>query len=305
MHDQERRRHMPWQGTKPQHIGSTTVHAYKRPEGYYASIATNPARLCDPNGWSLAPVGMIADLLGAVWEYLEAQIGVEIPLDQARVSRLDVARDFTSVMAPDRFLNRLSLDYMTSRHLTGHAYRGRNGGKTLTWVTKSAGRISLYDKTRESGDLAPPGTLRFEVQAHGWLTRYGNDIRHVGDITPVAAESLLRERWTASRMGTPVTSADRFVSDLQKVIREQGLGSTVYRNVRAYALDLVDGQDIPADLQPSDTTRRKYNAIIAKVGSLPSAGIGDGKKLSYLDLDEGREVVVAASDEAGTAPQNL
>lgn len=260
----------------------------RRDATYWGSAEFNPSRWHNPEGWECISVTDLPETLEEVWPVLESTFEPSVDIGSASVTRLDIARDFVEVPDTDKYLKRLDTNVRSFKNLyRGHHASPTNGGWTLRLSTKTGGSVLLYDKHRESAGRSPEGTLRFEVQMEGWLTRYGSSIRTVSDITPESVEHAAREWWNRSNFGLPIASDPDILVEVQALLHGQRNAATMANAVFAYCLRTQSG-DEASDLPPS--TRRRYESILRRAEDLAAVNGRDGNRVLRLDLERGREV---------------
>lgn len=249
--------------------------------GWVGKVEGNPARHLDPGGCSLAPAEVVLDVLGEMFSTAEG-LGVQIRTDpqDARVKRLDVARDFRGVGIPSFYVRGLQ-NIKRTHARSSYTYNNpqRNAAETL-WVGSKTGGARLYDQWEAYGDKgAPQGSLRFEVEARGgWLDKVG--IRSVGDVSASAVERLALTRWEWSKMGTRVEGAASVVDAVERMICRHPRGARGLRDcgcdglTRARA-DRLLGQLVRESLGVSATLSKssasEYNKLKDLLGVVPSA----------------------------------
>jgi hypothetical protein len=141
-----------------------------------------------------------------VWTIICQRFEPLVDLESAKVTRIDLARDFGAALDPSalilgmRFVRRpyggdcqLYFDHSTQQACSlSFGSRGR--------------RVRLYDKSLQSRGTTSTSDLRWEVQLRSnWLRKYG--IEAIRDLTPQALLRLVSEQWEWSQMKKPVVSA--------------------------------------------------------------------------------------------------
>jgi hypothetical protein len=255
------------------------------PARWYGRVDGNPARFVDPDGVGTCPperayeVGVA--MVGVARELLEPAAMA----DEWNVTRLDVARDFT-VARPDFYVRGLQYHPRPwARRSFVHHDPSRGGAQTLC-VGSNAGTVRLYDKHEENPRLAPPGTLRWETEAHkGWLSGYG-DVRKLRDVHEATVASLASNRWQWSAMGAEIAAADRVVERLLTA----NVGPAVAHGFLGWAVMQSVGVAIPM----SHTTLAKYRKLQRELGVALEPGAMAGSFVGRLDFETGREVLRVA-----------
>jgi hypothetical protein len=130
---------------------------------YDCFLSFNPSRFVDPNGIALCRPSDVSSVIGEILEMAHAWLKVWGDVLDMEVRRVDVARNFYGVTDPSRYL--LGLAALPRRRAQrNELYRSAGGQpETLRAGSSSGGWGCLYDKGRESPDLADPGTMRFEI----------------------------------------------------------------------------------------------------------------------------------------------
>lgn len=260
----------------------------RRDATYWGSAEFNPSRWHNPEGWECLSVTDLPATLEKIWPVLETAFEPSVDFGSATVTRLDIARDFVEVPDADKYLKRLDTNVRSFKNLyRGHHASPTNGGWTLRLSTKTGGSVLLYDKHRESAGRCPEGTLRFEVQMEGWLTRYGSSIRTVSDITPESVEHAAREWWNRSNFGLPIASDPDILDEVQALLDGQRNAATMANAVFAYYLRTQSG-DEASDLPPS--TRRRYESILRRAEGFRATHGHEERRVLRLDLESGKEV---------------
>ena len=283
-HGYERIRH------NADHLWKGTI-SIQREHGPVGFVEFNPSRWVDPTGWVAAPLLDVHSVIGLAWDSVSTVFEPEVDLPDAEVRRLDIARDFVGVEHPNHYLMRLDTNARAIRTLQRtHFVSGKNGGWTIQLTNASGKHIRMYDKHRQTQGRAPEGTIRFEVEMHGWLRNHGSDIRTVSDITPSAISRAARYWWHESRFGTPLASADDIFARIHEVLDGKRNSASLATAVYGYFRRKQEG-DETIDL--SSDTRRHYEQTLQKAEtSLFRDGLSSSTRA--LDLDAGTEVL---SDE--------
>lgn len=270
------------------------VHAWhnSRPDDrYWVSIEFNPRHWLDhPTALLLCPIDEAREITATIWEALSKIVPFGCDLGEARVARLDLARNFYGVKDPARVLMALSglkRKFCRSQEL----FRNPAGvAQTLYVGTEKTGRVMLYDKYAESGPPCPEGTMRVEAQcAKGWLDRYGQ-IRTWSDVTKEAFDALLLNRWEWSQMGSVIVDGDAALSIITNRAKSASEAAQVWLH-----LCLLQAGEPP---MASPNTVRRNNGLIRKWGIVvaphPMRRSGEG---IVLDFTTGRERITTTGDE--------
>lgn len=197
-------------------------------DGRRLSIALNPARAVYPTDWGLLPVDALLPLMERVVAQVASQTGVQVtaPIADARVTRVDIARDFI-VADPGRYILALAA---YKRRSVQRDNTIRWSAKDRAWTSLHIGskheHVRLYAKHPEADEVEvveeyddfdsarPHGStralsqhstprrdiLRFEIQAtNHWLVKH--DLKRLGNITSATAQAFLEDRWKWSLAG--------------------------------------------------------------------------------------------------------
>lgn len=250
-------------------------------------IELNPARVVDPDGHSLATVEVLPTAVAAAWAAAADLVAPACGPEDARVKRLDVARDFHGVERPDFYLRGLApVKRPWARKNLVHFDPARKGAQTLM-VGSGAGVVRLYDKHAETSGQVPPGTLRWEAECRSdWSKRYG-DMRSLGDINCESVDRLALNRWEWSAMGVEVTATERVVEKVQR----SGLSPAKQRAFLGFLLMRSVGAESPM----SNDTATEFNRLVRTLGVTLDAGEPAGPAfVGRLDFEAGTEVLRAA-----------
>ena len=160
----------------------------------WGKVEFNPARVFDPAGWELAPVGSVrSSVVDAVAKALDVLDPAVMDVDEMRVSRLDVARDFQTEHSEFYVRGLAPVHRPWARRNLVHYDPNRKGAQTLM-VGSGAGVVRLYDKAAETAGKerqAPPGTLRWEAECKAdWVRKYG-DVSVVADVNEERVAELV------------------------------------------------------------------------------------------------------------------
>ncbi len=251
--------------------------------GWYGKVECNPSRLVDPQGYGLAPTDEgVAALREVALEAIGERLAPVIPLDEWRVKRLDVARDFDGVQdVPGLLTGLASVHRPWSRRNNLFNDATRKGAQTLMVGGRQSG-ARLYDKERETGGIAPPGTLRFEVQARtDWCNKYGG-IATLRDITDASVHRLAIHRWEWSGMGTEVGTRSEVVA---RVTRS---GLSLQQQCSFLGWLMLTSAGHPDAVSKNVNT--KYRRIARQLHVALGPETLSGALVGHLDWDEGTVV---------------
>lgn len=216
-------------------VGVKTVAG--RPWG---KVECNPSRFADPKGCSTLPLSMLTAAVSVMWSAACAVTEPACEPDEARLRRVDIARDFRGVTSPALYIEGLKpIKRPYARDAFTYHDPQLAHAETLC-VGSGAGRVRLYDQHAAYADKgAPAGSVRFEIEARtGWLEKAG--ARTIADLDPIICARIAAERWEWSKMGTPVSGPVNAVQVLQRevlagnvsqAIADRLLGSMVRRSL--------------------------------------------------------------------------
>ena len=255
----------------------------------WAKVEFNPSRWVDPEGASLAPVG---ELRGAVAAALDAASGlVEAagPRESARVTRLDVARDFEGVSDPGRYVRGLApIRRPWARRSFVYNDPSKGNAETL-FVGSASGGVRLYDKRREAGEKVAEGTVRWEVEGRRrWLDRIAG-ITTMATVCDEAVGAIAANRWEWSAMGMEVSATDRVV--------DVARGSELSGREQAAFIGFCVLESLGASDVLGRSSQYKYRRVARDAGLVLEGGEFQQTSPGFvgrLDFDSGRELVRAA-----------
>lgn len=255
---------------------------------WWGKVECNPSRLRDPAGCSLLPLQELPLAAGAMWVAASRVMTPAVDIQNARVKRLDVARDFRGVSLPSVYVRGLAgIRRPYAKRLSVHADPARNSAETLT-VGSGAGMVRLYDQHEAYASKgAEPGSVRWELEARsGWLERVG--VERLGDLSVGAVESLARYRWEWSGMGSEVTGV---AGVIDAVDRDVALGRMGDREANAFLGRLLR-QSLGTAGPVSRATEFRDAAHARRLGVRPSSDLLDRevRVVGRLDYDSGREI---------------
>lgn len=255
-------------------------------------VECNPSRLADPAGCSLLPLDAWHASVRAMWE---AASLVTVPIGRvgaASVKRVDVARDFRGVVAPEFFVRGLLNVRRPYAKKVGVWSDVHSGSAETLQVGSGAGMVRLYDQHAAYADRgAPAGAVRWECEARGgkdgWLARVG--VRTVADVDEGVLRRLAAERWSWSRMGEVVTGTANVV----EVIARKVAAGEVSQSVADRVLGQLVRECLGQAGHVSNDTASSYEKYKRQWGIRPSADLFGGADVTYaarLDFETGSEV---------------
>lgn len=269
---------------------------------WWGKIEWNPSRVQDPAGYSLADVPAAIASAKAVWGIACTLMDPRCDLEEARVKRIDLARDFEGVTQPAYLLAGLANVKRPHARRQGVWHAQDRGGASTLHAGSNAGMVRLYDQHEAYADKgAGKGAMRVEAQyGSGWLEgstpktgKARPELKVLAQLASDRCREMFRERYDWSKMGVAVTGSSVVTAKAAELVEEGRythreatycLGEMMWR-----ASGIVDGM--------SKATAAKYNRFVADLGvTLPA----DGDQLDpgvtvRLDLEAGTEVLELAS----------
>lgn len=265
---------------------------------FVPSLVVDPtsSRLCSFIEWP----GVLNDVLDETFAHLTPLVDV----DQFRLRRVDVSRDFDGVrdFAPYAHAALVRpMRYATRKDMW------TNGGPTPQSVyagTRHAGHDLLYDRHARHPEVVPDGRVRIEVRGlEGWL---GNArIVKLGDLTTDSALAFLAERWEWFGGNVPIVGQDRFLDAADALVDDDGSGWSTAKKERFLGHMWKASRGVAPPI-PS-ARNAEYVKAIARTGIYLDRGL-TGTDLDpawerRLDFASGYEIcdIVAHTDRHGEA----
>ena len=275
---------IPYAGGPELMVGLRTIKGQP-----WGKVEANPARFADPHGCSLLPLrdlpAAVSVLLAGAAEMVEASTAP----DDARVKRLDLARDFRGVTSPALYVEGLApMKRPWARRSYTYNDPGKGNAQTL-YVGSNAGGVRLYDQHEAyAGKGAPDGSLRWEGEYRaGWLERWG--VKAVSDLDPVVCGRMALDRWEWSAMGAQVTGPVNAVQVLQREVAKGALSESVAHRL----LGAMVFQSFGYGAQ-SRRSEQRYRDVVERLGMTNAALWSndlDRQALGRLDWQSGTEVL--------------
>lgn len=265
-------------------VGVQEVEAATGPA--FGKVECNPSRVADPEGWGLAPVGAVRDALHQACDAALEVLRPGCQLEEMRVKRLDVARDFSTDHGEFYLRGLAPVHRPYARQNMVHYDTERKGAQTLM-VGSGAGMVRLYDKAAETEGRAPAGTLRWEAECRSaWSSKYGG-IESVQDVNEENVQRLAQNRWEWSAMGTDVGAIERVVERA----RRSDMSAQQLCSFLGYVTLLANG----GGHHVHRNTARKYRVMSRELGvSIGELEAHSAEFLGHLDFATGQEVLHAA-----------
>lgn len=258
----------------------------------WARLDANPARLADPRGYSLLPLVEAPLAVEAMLAVAEESGLVERSCDveDVRVTRVDVARDYSGVTAPAVFVHGLRNVKRPYAKRVGVWSSAQQGNAQTLHVGSGAGMVRLYDQFEAYADKgAPRGSMRFEVEARkGWLReKFG--VTTVMDMTTAALEDVLVNRWEWSRMGDEVAGT---VTAAQALAGKVQRGELTWQAARSY-LGALQLESAGVGHGLSSRQAKRYRSVMHGLGIAACVSADEVPVVDYaarLDFKTGTEV---------------
>jgi len=266
------------------------VHEVKGERGaVYGKIEFNPARVADPEGFGLASID---ETISALADSVEASSCVIVPIRQDELStyklkRLDVAKDFHSVLSPSALIRGLApIQRSWARKNLVHADPSKHGAQTLM-VGSNSGVARLYDKCAETEGKVEQGTVRFEIEGRSdWVSNYGK-MRTANDLHTDNVQRFARDRWEWSKMGVEVKST----SGVVEVVAASGLSRREQQNFIGWLVM----QSTPHAFDVGHTTLAKFRKLQRQLNISLGADVVNSVGFSTrLDWDSGEVLTSVA-----------
>lgn len=258
--------------------------------GWWGKCDLNPSRLEDPGGVSLASPSSAVRAASQAWNAAGQLLTPDCRLEESRIKRVDVARDFHGLAKPAGTIRALApIPRAWARRNLVHADPARQGAQTLM-VGSGSGLVRLYDKAVESGGKAPAGTVRWEAECRtGWASNYGG-IKRFEDLTADNLGQLAENRWEWSAMGAEVEATSRTVESVSR----SGLSEREQASFLGWLMMQAHG----AAYRPGKASLAKWRKVQRDLGIALDVFSDDndqaGGFVCRLDWETGREIVRAA-----------
>lgn len=205
--------------------------------------------------------------------------GSAVTTDAFAFTRVDVVRDFVDVDDFDGILDVVQRELLRA----GIRFHRRSEGSSLA-VERDEWRAVLYDKHAKPRSVAPPGTVRFELNLHTrtlqskWAQELGANWRRPDDITRQSAYLAARDTFVGkARFHTAARPASQILP------RIKGLASGPLQ--QATLLGLAHEPALLREFKRSSKT--KYRRLAQEIGPVADPG----HTLRYLDFESGRQLI--------------
>jgi hypothetical protein len=258
----------------------------------WARLDANPARFRDPKGCSLLPLVETPLAVEAMLAVAEESGLVERDCDveDVRVTRVDVARDYSGVLSPGVFVHGLRNVKRPYAKRVGVWSSAQQGNAQTLHVGSGAGMVRLYDQNEAYAEKgAERGSMRFEVEARkGWLReKFG--VTSVMDLTTAALEALLMDRWEWSKMGHEVAGT---VTAAQALASRVGRGDMTWQQARSY-LGALQLESAGVGHGLSARQAKRFRSVMRELGIAAVVAADEVPVVDYaarLDFALGTEV---------------
>ncbi len=257
----------------------------------WGKVEANPSRFIDPAGCDLLPLNRMHDAVNVMAETAQLLLRPAEPVRMWRVKRVDLARDFRGIGAPEFYVRGLlNVHRPHARQTYIYADPTKNSAQTL-WAGNKSGGARLYDQHEAYADKgAPEGSLRWEVEARGghdsWLAKVG--VTCVEDLVKdqSALWRLAESRWEWSGMGRELAS----ISETVRAVQDLGLSPAKRQRLLGALMEDACGSRVPQ----SKDTEAEYRKLKAELGftlvPMLDQLAAEGSKRGRLDWDSGTEV---------------
>ena len=272
---------------------SYTLCVYKRRQhvgvlaDYWCALEFNPARFVDPVGIGLCDYGDLKDVARLVIGMACRHVRPITQIEDFQVRRVDLAQNFYGVQDPARYICGLRIvprPYATSTSIFFDSRTGRP--ETIMAGSKSGGSVRLYDKSAHRLWQAPPGTMRFEIEARqGWCQRLGA-ISTFDDLTEANLVKLRENRsaWFGLEAQVMTTEAA-----FERIFDDSETGTRVKLELAKFILDRLRGRQT----ELSSRTAMSYQRRLRDLGIAPFSSAEADFTVTRLDVESGTELQIA------------
>lgn len=253
--------------------------------GRYLRVEFNPSYATSLSAESPCAFEDLGKVVDAVWAEVSKRAPVSSLPGDARVTRLDLSRDFADVDHARSILEGLR-NIPRGRRLKSAAFTNT---PAVMWTPNGLTlggreRVTLYDRHAKN-PAVPRGVLRFEARLRSrWLDQAG--IRTLTGVSREASVAFLHSKWEWSRFGSPVVSETRFVDAVDRMPWSEGEKAAFFwsETKRLRGLPLAESPRTGA-------VRRRQRATLGT-----SAPLYDAASVR-LDFGIGTEVVTPIRDQ--------
>jgi hypothetical protein len=264
---------------------------------WYCRLEFNPARVVDPHGYGLCAVTDLPYTVGLAWDEAQALVFPACDLWEARLRRLDPARDGTCESDPHVFVQALARVPIPYAKKKLHGLSKEGVPETLYAGNDTTGLMRFYPKHDRDPAKAKPNDWRFEVEAYEpWLKDPGG-METFADVSSTAVLDFLVNRWEWAGMSTPIHTK----AGLIDLVMNADLGAsngklwTDAKKERFIGhLSMIDSGRQPPE--PGVALRADFNKAIRELGVClgPDLLATTDDTVGRLDFETGLEVRDAA-----------
>lgn len=279
---------------------AVTVGVRKVAGAWWGKVETNPSRFVDPAGCGLLPLHLTDRAIEALQDVVWSKGMIPATdVEDWRVKRLDIARDFTEVSAPEFFIRGLEPLHRTYARRKGVWSDVDCGSAQTLHVGSGAGMARLYDQFAAYAEKgAERGDVRAEFEFRdGWLG--GAGVVTVSDLDQRKCEDLVARRWPWSRFGEVVTGQSNVGIAVGRIVQAGGYADETgeWRKVtpakaRSF-LGYLWQQSSGIAWGTSNDAHSDYERLSRHLGVHPGAdllGAPDVEVAARLDFESGREI---------------
>ncbi len=226
-----------------------------RPWKGWGRITGNPATAISPNEGRLVSLAEVLPHLRRAWDASCGVASAGVELNDAVVSRIDLAVDFDAVEGASEYLVALKNQH---RPYGGNPriYYDKVSGVALTLDVPGGnqgkpGRVKLYNKSVQRGEISSAPTLRWEATCRRWASTVGG-IERIEHLNQERVEALARNRWEWSGMGAEIVGA----VTLAHLLAQSRLSPTKQLRLAGELLMRAAGHSVTCSNDRSASTRR-------------------------------------------------
>ena len=214
----------------------------------------------------------------------EPESGEIISIDNPKIVRLDLVRDFTlsepSLLS--QILDELSRVPQHGRLKIQRFADGRTGGVETLRVGPGSWAATLYDKCAETRGSATPGSLRAEFRLRGRqlrsvrAQRLGATVTTLVDLHEESCETLRRHWWEMVKFGSWIGGSQSIWSLLS--------ATDLSDREKLFFVGWNQAREDGVDIEVSPKTDRRYREILRSIGRA-----NEGIQQLRLNYETGRE----------------
>jgi hypothetical protein len=257
----------------------------------WGKVEANPSRFIDPAGCDLLPLDRMQDAINVMANVAQLVLEPACPVRHWRVKRVDMARDFRGIGAPEFYVRGLlNVHRPHARQTYIYSDPTKNSAQTL-WAGNKSGGARLYDQHEAYADKgAPQGSLRWEVEARGghgsWLEKVG--ITSVEDLVRDQSTlcRLAETRWEWSGMGRELAS----ISETVQAVKDLGLTPAKRQRLLGALMEDACGSRTPSAKETEAEYRKLKAALGFTLVPMLDQLAAEGSKRGRLDWESGTEI---------------